>query len=125
MTEREDQDLQARFAELRSYDARQAPPFGTRQREAPRRRVVALPWRWSILAAAAVTLVAVSLTLGRHNDPPSSTASAPTDLVAWRAPSEVLLDFPARALFGPPLPIAASVIDRFIPQTSVFKGDGP
>jgi hypothetical protein len=124
MTEREDQDLQARFAELRSYDARQAPRFGTRQRKAPRRRLVALPWRWSLLAVAAVTLVAVSLTLGRHNDPPP-TASAPTDLVAWRAPSEVLLEYPARALFGPPMPIGASVIDRFIPQTSVFKGDGP
>lgn len=124
MTEREDQDLEARFAELRSYDARQAPPFGATLREVPRRRVVGLPWRWSILAAAAVTLVAVGLTLGRHNDPPP-TSSAPTDLVAWRAPSVVLLDFPARALFGPPMPIGASVIDRFIPQTSVFKGDGP
>jgi hypothetical protein len=124
MTEIEDRDLEARFAELRSDDARQAPSFGTTLREAPRRRAVALPWKWGALAAAAVVLVVGGLTLGRLGAPPR-TALPPSTLASWRAPSEVLLDYPARALFGPPMPIRASVIDRFIPQTSVFKGDRP
>jgi hypothetical protein len=123
MTEQEDRDLEARFAELRSHDARQVPPFGSTLRRAPGRVVAPLPWKWGALAAAAVVLAAVSLTLGRRSPTPR-TASVPSSLVSWRAPSEVLLDYPARALFGPPMPIGASVIDRFIPQTAVFKGDG-
>jgi hypothetical protein len=70
-----------------------------------------------------VALVVGGLTLGRRSPPPR-VAPSPATLASWRAPSEVLLDFPARALFGPPMPIGASVIDRFIPPTSVFKGDG-
>jgi len=60
MTDPEDRDLAARFAELRSSDARQAPPFASMLPKAPRRRVVALPWngvhwrlrRWSSWSAA-------------------------------------------------------------------------
>jgi len=124
MTDPEDRDLAARFAELRSSDARQAPPFASMLPKAPRRRVVALPWKWGALAAAAVVIVVGGLTVGRLGAPPR-TALPPSTLASWRAPSEVLLEYPARALFGPPMPIGASVIDRFIPQTSVFKGDGP
>jgi hypothetical protein len=122
MTEIEDQELETRFAELRSYDARQVPPFGTTRR-APSRHVVAMPWTWGALAAAAVVIVVGGLTFGQLGAP-SRTALPPSTLASWRAPSEVLLDYPARELFGPPMPIGASVIDRFIPQTSVFKGDG-
>ena len=124
MTDPEDRDLETRFAELRAHDARQAPAFGSTLRGAPRRRVVGLPWKWGALAAAAMILVVGGLTLGRRSAPPR-TAPPPATLASWRAPSEVLLDYPARALFGSPMPIGASVIDRFIPQTSVFKGDGP
>jgi len=123
MTEIEDRDLEARFAELRSHDASQTPPFGSTLRRAPG-GVLALPWKWGALAAAAVVLVVGGLTLGRPGAPPR-TALPPSTLAIWRAPSEVLLEYPGRALFGPPMPIGASVIDRFIPQTSVFKGDGP
>lgn len=123
MTETEDRDLEARFAELRSNDARQAPPFGSTLRRAPG-RVLAVAWKWGALAAAAVVLVVGGLTFGRLGAPPRPAPPSST-LAGWRAPSEVLLDFPARSLFGPPMPIGASVIDRFIPQTSVFKGEGP
>ena len=122
MTEPKDRDLEARFAELRAHDAREAPPFESVRRRPPERRA-AFPWKWVALAAAAVVLVVGGLTLGRGGSRGTPQPAHP--LASWRAPSEVLLETPARELFGPPMPVGASVIDRFIPQTSVFKGDGP
>lgn len=123
MTEPEDRDLEARFAELRAHDAKQAPPFDAARRS-PERRATTNPWAWIALAAAAIVLVIGGLRLAQPGIPPVAPSPPPT-LASWRAPSEVLLETPARALFGPPIPVGASVVDRFIPQTSVFKGDGP
>jgi hypothetical protein len=123
MTEPEDRDLEARFAELRAHDASQVPLFDAAPRR-PERRAATNPWAWIALAAAAVVLVIGGLRLALPGIP-SVAPEAPPTLASWRAPSEVLLETPVRALFGPPMPVGASVVDRFIPQTSVFKGDGP
>lgn len=77
MSERDDEDLRARFGELRALDQRDAPTFDATVR-APRRR--SSPLR--VVAASAPVLAAAAAILvwcarpDRHAEPPSSAPVA-------------------------------------------------
>jgi hypothetical protein len=117
MTDRDD-ELRVLLHELRARDEASAPPF-----RLPAAPVVAARWtprRWLALAAAAVVIAAVGRVVWRGA--PEAALPEPT-LEAWRAPTDVLLDLASTELFRAVPGIGASVVDRFIPQTSVFKGD--
>lgn len=115
----DDTELRARFQELRAHDARLAPPFEAPAATRPT-AIVLRRTRWIGLAAAAVlALIVIGVATFVITEP---VRRAP-DLDAWRAPTDALLDQAAPALFGEPMPISASVVDRFIPETSVFNGD--
>jgi hypothetical protein len=117
MTDRDD-ELRVLLHELRARDEASAPPF-----RLPAAPVVAARWtprRWLALAAAAVVVAAVGRIVWRGA--PEAALPEPT-LEAWRAPTDVLLDQASTELFRAIPAIGASTIDRFIPQTSVFKGD--
>ncbi len=118
MTGRDEAELRARFREVRAHDASVAPPF---QPPAPAWSA-ALPRRrlWIGLAAAAILVAAVVRVAWFSLTEPPPPAPA---LDAWRVPTDLLLDHASLELFGAPPPIGSSVIDRFIPETSVFKGD--
>jgi hypothetical protein len=117
MTDRDD-ELRVLLHELRALDEAAAPPF-----RLPAAPVVAARWtprRWLALAAAAGVVAAVARVVWRHA--PEAAQPEPT-LDAWRAPTDVLLDQASIDLFRAVPAIGASTIDRFIPETSVFKGD--
>lgn len=84
----EESDLRRRFDELRSEEARLAPPFALRQRRAPR----------SMLRLAAVTLVlligiggAALLVHSRRTSFSPDDHAAIRLLETWRAPTDSLL----------------------------------
>ena len=117
MTGRDD-ELRVLLHELRARDEASAPPF--RLPAAPPEAARWTPRRWLALAAAAVVVAAVARVVLRSN--PEAALPEPA-LEAWRAPTDVLLHHASTELFRAVPAIGASVVDRFIPQTSVFKGD--
>jgi hypothetical protein len=117
MTGRDD-ELRVLLHELRARDEASAPPF--RLPAAPVEAARWTPRRWLALAAAAVIVAAVARVVWRSA--PEAVLTEPP-LEAWHAPTDVLLDQASDALFRAIPSIGASVIDRFIPETPVFKGD--
>ena len=117
MTDRDD-ELRLLLHELRALDEASAPPF--RLPAAPVVAARGTPRRWLALAAAAMVVAAVARVAWRGA--PEAALPEPA-LEAWRAPTDVLLHQASTELFRTVPAIGASTIDRFIPETSVFKGD--
>jgi hypothetical protein len=95
-----DDELRARFAELRERDEAGAPGFDPMwqraDRFAPRRRV-----RFVWAAAAAGVIVAAGLLLGRHRPQPTDPTAG--SIVTWTSPTASLLQMSnVVAVFTPP-----------------------
>ncbi len=111
MTERSDEELRARFSELRAGDELSAPRFGAVVEQAARagneRVPAAIRWRIPVaLSIAAALLLAVSLARAtRRHDfiaPPLST---------WTSPTASLLRMPGSNLLASPM-LGSSALDN-------------
>ena len=117
MTDRDDAELRARFAELRAYDASRVPPWWRPEVPNPRRR-----WPFALVAAAAIAAgIGLVYRARSSKAPPPAPGES---ILSWRAPTDQLLDYAASDVFGIPS-LRSSLLDRFIPQAAVFKGDRP
>ncbi len=107
-----DDQLRERFAELRDAESGNTPDFEavlrrprSQSRRAPRVTV-------TILAVAAVAVLALVLRARRpaHDNP---------DITTWTAPTDALLPNSATGVLGTLPPLGASVVDQYIyPNTT-------
>lgn len=106
-----DEDLRARFAELRDDDRAHAPEFGALWRRAELRaqttaRPRTLRSAW-ILAAAGIVLT-VGILFQRSREVPARISGA--TISSWRSPTAGLLRTPGIELLAPPA-IFSSILD--------------
>jgi len=109
---RADAELKARFSALRAGEAAEAPAFRLPVTIARRSRRIPLALAAGALLAAGAALGYVVLR-GRSPLPDVD------EILAWRAPTDILL--PARSR----LSLTGSAIDRFIPSTALFQRGQP
>jgi hypothetical protein len=108
-----EEDLRARFAELRDGDRAHAPEFGAllrradlRARTTARSRTMRAAW---IVAAAGIVLTAGILFRGSRGVPTHDSISG-TTISNWRSPTSGLLRTPGIELLAPPA-IFSSILD--------------
>jgi hypothetical protein len=92
-----DKDLRARFAELRSEEAADAPEFALPGSG----KVHPRPRRWGyIRVTAAACVVAVAFVIGLRLIPrkPERNTTSVASLTEWKAPTDFLLETPGREL---------------------------
>jgi hypothetical protein len=113
----DESELRRHFARLREADRERAPSFAQTYAGARARRT----WRATLRtrplligATAAVAIAAVWLARERLVSP---SPVAPT-IVAWRAPTDVLLRTPGSELLGAMPALGISVLDTIIPKPS-------
>lgn len=97
----EDRDLREAYSALREEDRRHTPDLERLlTRPLPRRRTVPAPWKPILAAAVVLALVAAAALWWLP--PPEGVEGDPTAgaLLAWRAPTDVLLETPGRSLLG-------------------------
>jgi hypothetical protein len=92
--ESDDQDLRARFHELREEVTASVPPFVVRPVPTTKR----LPLLWTLAALGATTIVAVLLWTSVFQTGQASMPGIDLSLVAWTAPSDYLLETPGNEL---------------------------
>ncbi|MDP9205991.1 MAG: hypothetical protein M3P12_11125 [Gemmatimonadota bacterium] len=117
MTGIDEHELRRRFGQLREVDRELAPEFaltdrrssaGLRRRPTPHLRPLVIG------AAAAVAIVAASLTYARSLSRSPDTHS----IVTWRAPTDVFLRTPGSEVLAAMPALGASVVDAIIPIPS-------
>jgi hypothetical protein len=108
-----DDDLRARFAELRDDDRAHAPEFGALWRRAELRaqtmarpRTLRVTW---ILAAAGI-VVTVGILFQQSRDVRTRGSISRATISSWRSPTAGLLRMPGVELFAPPA-IFSSILD--------------
>jgi hypothetical protein len=119
MTSSED-ELRARFGELRAAEAAAAPGLlavmhGARResRRSPRRRTAML------LVGAAASIVAVTLVIRQVR---LEAAAKLASVAAWRSPTTSLMPTTPHSVLAPP-PLLSSVLDGATSSTLWRKGD--
>jgi hypothetical protein len=129
MTLPNDDELRARFAELRAFDSQFRPELDAvvargEQRAARTRPRRALAPIW-IAAAAGVVLAAGVVGLAWRARKLSQLPRQPVaqSIISWRSPTAWLLRTPGRELYAPPS-ILTSIIDGATRAPAQRKGDG-
>ena len=107
-----DEELRARFHELRDEDRASVPEFramvaGAEVRPPAPRRAGGLPAIW--LAVAAGVVLAVGLVLGHSGSPAAEVVTVPT-ISLWTSPTASLLGTPQHELLAPE-PLLSSILD--------------
>ncbi len=116
-----DDDLRARFEQLRDDDRATVPAFqpmwerAKAAASASRRRRL-LP---AGIAAAAAVVVAAGLLIHKTNDPEGFHSTA--TISSWTSPTASLLNALGRDLFAPP-PLLSSTLDSVIQVPVTLKG---
>lgn len=120
-----DEDLRARFGELRDDDRAHAPEFGAlwkraelRAQTMARPRTLRAAW---ILAAAGIVMTAGILFQRSREVPARGTTSGAT-ISSWRSPTAGLLRTPGIELLAPPA-IFSSILDGAAGATVQPQGD--
>ena len=129
MTDTHDDELRARFQQLRDDDAANAPPFRplweraeAKARCAPRARTWAPVW----VAAAVVVLLAAGVVVRRSDEGKrirlgDRTQNTTPSLSKWTSPTASLLHAPLRDLLEPPS-VLSSTLDGVIQAPVNYKG---
>jgi hypothetical protein len=125
MNEIGDEELHARFADLRDDDRAHAPEFRALWERAELRARISEPSRAvrvaAILAAAGIVLTAGML-FQRSRDLATRGGISPVTISDWRSPTAGLLRTPAMELLAPPA-IFSSILDGATRATVQPQGD--
>jgi hypothetical protein len=124
-----DDELRARFAELRAFDSSARPEFAAglargKQRVAmARARPVPAP-TWIAAAAVILAIGAAGVAWkARQLSRPSPATTVVQSITIWRSPTASLLRTTGRELYAPP-PILSSIIDGATHAPVQRKGAG-
>lgn len=128
MQQSDDEDLHARFAELRNEDRAHAPAFDalwTRAQLSARRAARPRALRVALIAAAAGVVLTVGMLLqqSRTRDRRRTGSATAATISNWRSPTAGLLHAPGGALLAPPA-IFSSILDGATGATVEPQGDG-
>lgn len=124
-----DDELRARFGELRAFDSQFRPEFDAIVARGERRAATARPRRATVpiwIAAAAGIVVVVGAAVVAWRAVKFGEARGPEaaeSISTWRSPTAWLLRTPGRELYAPP-PILSSIIDGAARAPVQRKGDG-
>ena len=120
-----DEDLRARFAELRDDDRAHAPEFGPlwkraelRAQTTARKRTLRVAW----IVAAAGIVVTVSVLVQQSRDVQTEGSISGATISSWKSPTAGLLRTSGIELLAPP-PILTSILDGATGATVHPKGD--
>ena len=120
-----DEDLRARFAELRDDDRAHAPEFGPlwkraelRAQTTSRKRTLRVAW----IVAAAGIVVTVSVLVQQSRDVQTEGSISGATISSWKSPTAGLLRTSGIELLAPP-PILTSILDGATGATVHPKGD--
>jgi hypothetical protein len=117
---RADDELRARFRELRRADGARAPEFPAVVDRAGDERTTAVPYRSAVVWLAAAAAVVVGLVVTQRFRATSDAAAR--SITTWQSPTGSLVPASGRAVLSPS-PLLSSVLDGATSSALWRKGD--
>jgi len=117
---RADDELRARFRELRRADGARAPEFPAVIDRAEDGRTTPVPYRSPVVWLAAAAAVVVGLVATQRFRATSDAAAQ--SITTWQSPTSSLVPASGRAVLSPP-PLLSSVLDGATSSALWRKGD--
>ena len=115
-----DDELRARFRELRGVDGARAPEFSAGVDRAGAGRAKAVPYRLPVVWLAAAAAVVVGLVATQRFR--ATNDAAAQSITTWQSPTSSLVPASGRAVLSPS-PLLSSVLDGATSSALWRKGD--